>query len=151
MLRGWFWPNLLDVWESMVLIICTKNESNLTNRYWDMVPDGRTDGMDGRTDRRTDDTKTISLRLCRGIKSWCLRWCTIDWSLVWPKIIIFFSINQKHIFWVLIETKINLYHAKVFDLKMLSAHYACCIKFRSKHCELWSGSILFAIQANKST
>ena len=28
----------------MVLIICTKNESNLTNRYWDMVPDGRTEG-----------------------------------------------------------------------------------------------------------
>ena len=44
----------------MVLIICTKNELNLTNRYWDIVPDrqkvrtdvqmdGRTDGMDGRT------------------------------------------------------------------------------------------------------
>ena len=32
----------------MVLIICTKNELNLTNRYWDMVPDGRTDGTDGR-------------------------------------------------------------------------------------------------------
>ena len=63
MLRGWFWPNLLDVWESMVLIICTKNESNLTNRYWDMVPDGRTDRMDG----RTDDAKTISLRLRRRI------------------------------------------------------------------------------------
>ena len=44
----------------MVLIICTKNELNLTNRYWDMVPDkqksvdGRTDGMDdGQTDART--------------------------------------------------------------------------------------------------
>ena len=51
----------------MVLIICTKNESNLTNRYWDMVPDGqkcgRMDGMDG----RTDDPKTISLPLRRGI------------------------------------------------------------------------------------
>ena len=32
----------------MVLIICTKNELNLTHRYWDMDPDGRTDGMDGR-------------------------------------------------------------------------------------------------------
>ena len=35
----------------MVLIICTKNETNLTNRYWDMVPAGqkmRRDGMDGR-------------------------------------------------------------------------------------------------------
>ena len=39
----------------MVLIICTKIELNLTNRYWDMVPDRqkvrtdrRTDGMDGR-------------------------------------------------------------------------------------------------------
>ena len=40
----------------MVLIICTKNESNLTNRYWDMVSDrqkcGRTDGMDGWMHRR---------------------------------------------------------------------------------------------------
>ena len=43
----------------MIHIICTKNESNLTNRYWDMVPDrqkvrtdGRTDGMDGRTHGR---------------------------------------------------------------------------------------------------
>ena len=36
-----------------------------------MVPDRqkvRTDGMDGRTDRRMDDAKTISLRLRRGIK-----------------------------------------------------------------------------------
>ena len=37
----------------MVLIICTKNESNLTNRYWDMIPDGQkvrtTDAMDGQT------------------------------------------------------------------------------------------------------
>ena len=32
----------------MVLIICTKNESNLTNRYWDMDPDGRTEWTDGR-------------------------------------------------------------------------------------------------------
>ena len=35
-----------------------------------MVPDRqkvRTDGMDGRTDGRTDDAKTISLRLRRGI------------------------------------------------------------------------------------
>ena len=37
----------------MVLIICTKNELNLTNRYWNMVPDRqkvRTDGRNGRTD-----------------------------------------------------------------------------------------------------
>ena len=36
----------------MVHIICTKNDSNMTNKYWDMVPDGqkcgRTDGVDGR-------------------------------------------------------------------------------------------------------
>ena len=43
----------------MILFICTKNELNLTNRYWRWF---RTDGMDG----RTDDAKTISLRLCRG-------------------------------------------------------------------------------------
>ena len=47
----------------MVVIICTKNELNLTNRYWDMDPDGQTEWTDG----RTDDAKTISLRLRRGI------------------------------------------------------------------------------------
>ena len=54
----------------MVLIICTKNELNLTNRYWDMVPDRQKVWMDGWTDRmdgRTDDAKTISLRLRWGI------------------------------------------------------------------------------------
>ena len=40
----------------MVHIICTKNDSNLSYKYWDMVPDGqkvRTDGQNGRTDSRT--------------------------------------------------------------------------------------------------
>ena len=32
-----------------------------------MVPDGRTEWTDGQTDGRTDDAKTISLRLRRGI------------------------------------------------------------------------------------
>ena len=32
-----------------------------------MVPDGRTDGRTEWTDGRTDDAKTISLRLRRGI------------------------------------------------------------------------------------
>ena len=39
----------------MVLIICTKNDLNLTNRYCDMVPDRqkvRTDGQNGRMDGR---------------------------------------------------------------------------------------------------
>ena len=47
----------------MVLIICTKNESNLIIRHYDMVPD-RQKSVDGRTeliDGRTDDAKTISL------------------------------------------------------------------------------------------
>ena len=34
----------------MVLIICTKNELNLTNRYWDMVPDRQKVRTDGRTE-----------------------------------------------------------------------------------------------------
>ena len=52
----------------MALIIGTKIESNLTNRYWDMVPDRqkvwtdrRKDGRTEWTDGRTDDAKTISL------------------------------------------------------------------------------------------
>ena len=64
--------------EFMVLIICTKNESNLTNRYCDMVPDGqkvRTDGRNGRMDGRTDDANIISLRLRRGIiYPWVQKW-----------------------------------------------------------------------------
>ena len=55
----------------MVLIICTENESFLTNtilRYGS----GQTKSVDGRTDGRngrTQDAKTISLRLRRGIKT----------------------------------------------------------------------------------
>ena len=85
--KGSILTKLIGYRESMVLIICTKNELNLTYRYWDMVPDrqkvwtdgrteGRTDGMDGRTDRGMDDAKTISLRLCRGIINAIFR----DWS-----------------------------------------------------------------------
>ena len=39
----------------MVLVICTKNESSLTNRYWDMVPNVqkvRTVRMDGGTTQK---------------------------------------------------------------------------------------------------
>ena len=45
----------------MLLMICTKKSSNLTNRYWDMVPDRR------KVDGRMDDAKTISHRLCREV------------------------------------------------------------------------------------
>ena len=65
--KGSILTKLVGYKEFMILIICTKNELNLTNRYWDMVPDRQkvqTDGMD----RRTDAAKTISLRLRRGIK-----------------------------------------------------------------------------------
>ena len=48
----------------MVLIICTNNESNLTIGTEIMF---RTDGRTEWTDGRTDDAKTISLRLRRGI------------------------------------------------------------------------------------
>ena len=41
----------------MILIICTKNESDLTNRYLDMVPDRQKVWTDG----HTDDAKTISI------------------------------------------------------------------------------------------
>ena len=38
----------------MVHIICTKNDSNMTNKYWDMVPDRQSaDGQSGWTDART--------------------------------------------------------------------------------------------------
>ena len=37
--KGLILTKLIGYRESMVLIICTKNELNLTNRYWDMVPD----------------------------------------------------------------------------------------------------------------
>ena len=46
--KGSILTKLIGYQESMVLIICTKNELNLTNRYWDMDPDGRTEWTDGR-------------------------------------------------------------------------------------------------------
>ena len=66
--KGSILTKLIGYREFIVLIICTKNESNLTNRYWDMVPDRQKVWTDGRTDGRTDDAKTISLRLRWGIK-----------------------------------------------------------------------------------
>ena len=54
----------------MVLIICTKNELNLTNRYLDMVPERQKVWMDDRRNGRTDNAKTISLRLRRRIIIW---------------------------------------------------------------------------------
>ena len=78
---------LIGYQEFIILIICTNNELNLTNRYWDMVPDrqkvridGRTEWTDGQTDGRTDDAKTISLRLRRGIIK-TLSYCKMVWRV----------------------------------------------------------------------
>ena len=54
--KGLILTKLIGYRESMVVIICTKNKLNLTNRYRDMVPDRQTvwtDGQNGRTDGRT--------------------------------------------------------------------------------------------------
>ena len=74
--KGSILTKLIEYQESMVLIICTKNELNLTNRYeiWfrtdkKVRTDGRNGRTDGQTDARTDNAKTISLRLRRGITS----------------------------------------------------------------------------------
>ena len=55
---------LIGYRESMVLIVFTKNESNLTNKYWDMVPDRQKVRMDGRTDGQTEwtDGRTFGRR-----------------------------------------------------------------------------------------
>ena len=52
---------LIGYREFMVLIICTKNELNLTYRYSDMIPDRQKVWTDGLTDRRTDGRKTPKL------------------------------------------------------------------------------------------
>ena len=65
--KGLILTKLIGYLESIVLIICTKNESNLTKWYWDIVLDGQKVWTD-RQNGRTDDAKTISLRLRRGIK-----------------------------------------------------------------------------------
>ena len=66
--KGLILTKLIGYRESMVIIICTKNESNLTSKYWDMVPDRRKVWTDGRKGQ-TDAAKTISLRLRWGIIS----------------------------------------------------------------------------------
>ena len=53
--NGSILTKLIRYREFMVLIICTKNESNLTNTYRDRVLDGQkvwTDGRNGQTDGR---------------------------------------------------------------------------------------------------
>ena len=49
--KGSILTKVIGYMESVVLIICTKNASNLTKRYRDMVPDRQKVWMDGRTDR----------------------------------------------------------------------------------------------------
>ena len=58
---------LIGYQESMVLIICTKNELNLTNRYWDIVPDRQKVWTDGRHQNYipptlSEDKKTSDFR-----------------------------------------------------------------------------------------
>ena len=48
--KGSILTKLIGYRESMVVIICTKNELNLTNRYRDMVPDRQKVWTDGRTE-----------------------------------------------------------------------------------------------------
>ena len=58
--KGSILTNLIGYQESMVLIICTKNELNLTNRYLDMVLDRQKVWRDGRT-KWTDARTTPKL------------------------------------------------------------------------------------------
>ena len=67
MLRGWFWRNLQDIWSPWYSSFVPR-----MNQIWPIGTEiwFRTDKKCGRnrwTDARTDDAKTISLRLCRGI------------------------------------------------------------------------------------
>ena len=55
--KGSILTKLIGYRESMVLIICTKNKLNLTNRYCDMVPNRQKVRMEGRTEW-TDGRKT---------------------------------------------------------------------------------------------
>ena len=66
--KGSILTKLIEYREFMVLIICTKNESNLTigAEIW-FRTDKKCGRTDGRTDRRMDDAKTISLRLRQGM------------------------------------------------------------------------------------
>ena len=70
--KGSILTKLIGYQESMVLIIWTKNELNLTNRYWDMDPDGWKDGRNGRTHGQrqnyipptsSGDKKSLSIKM----------------------------------------------------------------------------------------
>ena len=81
--KGSILTKLVGYQESIVLIICTRNELNLANRYWDMNPDGRTEW----TDRRTDNAKTISFRLRQGIIRICRYYICVMVSWTLPTIL----------------------------------------------------------------
>ena len=84
---------LIGYWESIILIICTKNESNLPKRYWDMVPDGQkvrtdgwADGIDGwrqnyisPTSSGDNKCKPIEYSFCAEPWKTCKRWY-IAWT-----------------------------------------------------------------------
>ena len=116
--KGSILTKLIGYPEFMVLIICTKNELNLTNRYWDMVPDRQKVRMDGRNGR-TDDAKTISLRLRRGIttQSKCV---ASGETLLLPHTYIFLYILGAH--------------SRKSDPKWPSFN---CLVFQTVHSELW--------------
>ena len=48
--KGLILTKLAGYRESMILIFCTKNESNLINRYLNMAPDRQKVWTDGRTE-----------------------------------------------------------------------------------------------------
>ena len=81
----------------MVLIICTMNESNLTNRYCDMVPDGQkmwTDRMDGRRQNYIPPTSSGDNKAFRDRDKLIFR--VKLWILSYPSVLTYVLGTQKN-------------------------------------------------------
>ena len=120
--KGSILTKLIGYREFMVLIICTKNELNLTNRYWDMV----LDGMGGRTHgRRQNYIPPTSLgdNIPASLCSWsCL---SLNWSETSKTVVIsilrpYYSATYK-VLWIpciltLVMLNISMYYtpAKIY-------------------------------------
>ena len=149
--KGSILTKLIGYGESMVLIICTKNESNLTNRYWDMVPDRQKVWTDGRRQNYIPPTSSgdnkksfefwnlrIALTFLKQVGEQMVRPCRCTHCSV-------FDVGIRYIAWVSIwHWSLYMSSSHIGSIfQLLSSHYnlsgKCCLPFTSASSALHTG------------